>query len=70
MRDLTDSGVRVELGISRVAAAKLAGVTRNTIALYEAKPDAVKTARAREACASVYRLLRDLLKRMPARKAA
>lgn len=41
MQDLCDAAVRVELGASRAHVAKIAGVSKNTLVLYESAPGAV-----------------------------
>lgn len=57
---LTDRGVREALGLSQQAAATFAGCTKNTLALYEAAPHVVRADKA-EACAALYKLLREHL---------
>ena len=58
---MRDSAVRIELGIPLAVAAKLAGVSRPTMRLYEADPQCVRSEKKRSACASLYARLRDLL---------
>ena len=64
MRDLSDHAVRVALGISRKAAAKLAGVAPNTLTLYEVAPQVIRPTK-RAALERLYTLLRDVLQNAP-----
>lgn len=64
---LCDRAVRVELGISRVIAARLAGVDRRTLAMWEAGPQFVKDESA-DRCRSLYRLFREVLLHAPGRR--
>ena len=65
---LCDRAVRVELGIPRSVAAKLAGVSRNTLRLYEIDPIGVVGPITRAACAALYEDLRGLLHRAELRR--
>ena len=69
MRELSDPAVRGFLGMSRAVVAKLAGVNRGTLAIYEISPNVVG-AEKREACAWVYAELRQLVARAPGTRAA
>ena len=61
MAAVRDQAVRVQLGISIRRAAKLAGVSRLTLMLYESDPQAIRKPLKREACATLYRRLRTVL---------
>lgn len=67
---MRDAAARVTLGVSLRTAAKLAGVNRGTIAMYEIDPGAVRDEEKREAIAKVYRLLRGVLAEAPSPLAA
>lgn len=64
---LRDCAVRAELGIPRTTVAKLAGVDRRTVAMYEAGPQFV-TEEKGAACRKVYELLRHVLEKMPGKR--
>jgi hypothetical protein len=68
--DVRDQAVRELLGIPLTRAAKLAGVGKDTLRLYEADPQAVKGDTTRRACERLYAELRELLARAPFRRAA
>lgn len=65
---LCDRAVRVALGIPRLTAARLAGVAKNTLALYEIDPIGVTGPKTRAACAALYEDLRELLERLERRR--
>lgn len=61
--DKSDRAVRMALGLSLRAAATFAGVTKNTLALYEAAPHVVREDKA-EVCRLLYREIRACLERL------
>lgn len=65
---LCDQAVRVELGISLRVAAKLAGVAKNTLTMYEAAPHVVRPEK-RAVCVKLYKLLRHVLEHAPGKVA-
>jgi hypothetical protein len=65
MHALRDQAVRVTLAMPLTVAARLAGVSRPTLTLYEADPMAVRSDAKRKACARLYEELRRLLARAP-----
>lgn len=65
MQPLRDQAIRVTLGMPLTVAARLAGVSRPTLVLYEADPMAVKSDSKRAACAALYSHLSDLLSAAP-----
>lgn len=67
---LCDRAIRVALGIPRVTAARLAGVAKNTLILYELDPRGVVGEATRAACSALYEDLRSLLERAEARRKA
>lgn len=67
---LCDRAVRVALGIPRVTAARLAGVAKNTLMLYELDPSGVVGPKTRAACAALFADLRELLERLERRRRA
>lgn len=67
MRDLCDRAVREELGIPLRVAARLAGVSRPTLAMWERAPNFVSEAKS-EPCVELYKQLRVLLERAPGRR--
>lgn len=67
MATLCDRAVRVELGMSQTVAARLAGVDRRTLAMFEAGPQFV-TERSREPCTKLYALLRVVLRDAPGKR--
>ncbi len=67
LQEWRDARVREELGIPRTVAAKLAGVSKNTLILFEAAPNAVSEPK-RVSCAQLYALLRTVLAKAPGRK--
>lgn len=64
MPALSDRAVRVELGIPRSVAARLAGVARHTMTLYEMSPTAVRPSKRVE-LERFYSMLRHVLTRCP-----
>lgn len=62
-----DRAIRVELGISQTVAARLAGVDRRTLAMWEAGPQFVSET-TRAACAQLYALLADVLRKAPGKR--
>ena len=64
MRELSNHAVRVTLGISRLNAAKLAGVAINTLAMFEHAPHAIRE-EGRAACEKLYKLFRHVLQHAP-----
>jgi hypothetical protein len=65
MHVLRDQAVRLTVGIPLTVAARLAGVSRPTLVLYEADPMAVKSDTKRAACSALYERLRSLLAETP-----
>lgn len=65
---LCDRAVREAAGIPLVVAARLAGVARNTLMLYELNPLGVVGEKTRAACAELYEDLRELLGKADARR--
>ncbi len=65
---LCDRAARTALNISLEAAARLVGVSKNTLRLYELDPIGVVGAVTRAACAALYDDLRGLLERAEARR--
>jgi hypothetical protein len=66
---LCDRAVRVALGISVATAARLAGVARSTLTLYELEPSGVVTPKTRASCEFLYAKLRKLIDDMDRRRA-
>ncbi len=64
MHALSDQAVRVTLAIPLSVAARLAGVARPTLRLYEIDPRAIRDDK-REACSRLYAKLRELLAETP-----